>query len=197
VLFDRDGTLIQDVPYNGDPARVRPLPTAQQAVDLARAHGMRVGMITNQSGVARGLLSSAEVAAVNARVAELLGPFDVIQVCPHGPDDGCSCRKPAPGMITAAAAALGLHPDECAVIGDIGADLWAAEAAGARAVLVPTPAMRETERTGARSAPDVLTATAMLAGDLPLPPVWPADPGQGPGLAPQVPWPTAAAERAG
>jgi histidinol-phosphate phosphatase family protein len=173
VLFDRDGTLVHDVPYNGDPAQVRLMPTARTAVDLARARGLRVGLITNQSGVARGLLTPADVDAVNARVAELLGPFDVIQVCPHGPEDMCSCRKPAPGLIVAAAAALGLSPHDCAVIGDIGADVQAAGAAGARAVLVPTPATLGRELTGTRSAPDVLAATAMLTGTLPLPPVWP------------------------
>jgi histidinol-phosphate phosphatase family protein len=178
VLFDRDGTLIHDVPYNGDPAQVRLMPTARTAVKLARARGMRVGLITNQSGVARGLLTPADVDAVNARVAELLGPFDVIQVCPHGPADTCSCRKPAPGLVTWAAAALGLSTHDCAVIGDTGADLQAAQAAGARALLVPTAATLGPERSGAWTAADVLTATAMLAGILPLPSVWPARAGQ-------------------
>jgi HAD superfamily hydrolase (TIGR01662 family) len=173
VLFDRDGTLISDVPYNGDPALVEPLPTARRAVELARAHGMRIGMITNQSGVARGLLTGPAVAAVNARVAELLGPFDVMLACPHGPGDGCGCRKPAPGLVTAAAAALGVGPHECAVIGDIGADAAAAHAAGARAVLVPTAVTRAAELAGMRTAPDLLTAVRMLAGEVAAPPLWP------------------------
>ena len=130
VLFDRDGTLIRDVPYNGDPALVEPMPAAAAAVAAARRRGLRVGLITNQSGIARGLLGRAAADAVNARVAELLGPFDVVRMCPHGPADGCSCRKPAPGMVLAAAAALGLAPHECAVIGDIGADVAAARQRG-------------------------------------------------------------------
>jgi histidinol-phosphate phosphatase family protein len=191
VLFDRDGTLISDVPYNGDPSRVRPLPTAQIATDLARSRGMRVGLVTNQSGVARGLLTRADVDAVNERVAELLGPFDVVQVCPHGPGDGCSCRKPAPGLITAAAAMLGVSPYDCAVIGDIGADLEAAQAAGARAVLVPTPATLVPDRNGARSAQDALTAVRMLAGERPMPPLWPTGHERSHELAPTLPRPTA------
>jgi HAD superfamily hydrolase (TIGR01662 family) len=173
VLFDRDGTLIKDVPYNGDPALVEPMPGAVAAVAAARQAGLRVGMITNQSGIARGLVSRAGAEAVNARVAALLGPFDVVRMCPHGPADGCPCRKPAPGMVLAAAAALGVAPHECAVIGDIGADIEAARAAGARGVLVPNARTQPGELTGVRAARDVLGAVRMVTGQLPLAPVWP------------------------
>jgi HAD superfamily hydrolase (TIGR01662 family) len=174
VLFDRDGTLIDDVPYNGDPALVRLAPGARVAVGLAREHGLRVGLITNQSGIARGLLSRADADAVNARVAELLGPLDVVQVCPHAERDQCSCRKPAPGMVHAAAAELGIAVHEIAVIGDIGADAEAARRAGARGFLVPAAATRPGERCGVRAAPDVVTATAMAAGVRRPGAVWPA-----------------------
>jgi histidinol-phosphate phosphatase family protein len=130
-------------------------------------------MITNQSGIARGLIAAAEAQAVNARVAGLLGPFDAIRMCPHGPADGCTCRKPAPGMVLAAAADLGVAPHECAVIGDIGADIEAARAAGARGVLVPNAATRSGELTGVRVARDVPMAVRMLTGEVPLAPVWP------------------------
>ncbi|MDP9419892.1 MAG: HAD-IIIA family hydrolase, partial [Actinomycetota bacterium] len=130
VLFDRDGTLVIDVPYNGDPALVEPVPGATEALQRLRAAGLPIAVISNQSGVARGLLSPTEVDAVNLRVAELLGPFAGFWVCPHGPTDGCACRKPAPGLVLAAAAALGVAPGACAVIGDIGADVEAADAAG-------------------------------------------------------------------
>jgi histidinol-phosphate phosphatase family protein len=137
VLFDRDGTLVEDVPYNGDPALVRPVAGAAQAVAALRRAGLRTGVVTNQSAVARGMVTRDQVDAVNARVDHLLGPFDTWQVCPHGPEDGCTCRKPEPGMVAAAAAQLGVHPYEVVVVGDIGADVEAAHAAGARAVLVP------------------------------------------------------------
>ena len=145
VLFDRDGTLVVDVPYNGDPALVVPVPGARAALDRLRARGIRLGVVSNQSGVARGLFGLDEVRAVNARVAELLGPFGTWRVCPHGEAERCRCRKPAPGLVLAAAADLGVPPEACVVVGDIGADVEAATAAGARAVLVPTRATRAAE----------------------------------------------------
>jgi histidinol-phosphate phosphatase family protein len=161
------------VPYNGDPALVEPMPGAAAAVTAARRRGLRVGMITNQSGIARGLVSRAGAEAVNARIAALLGPFDVVKMCPHGPIDGCACRKPAPGMVLAAAADLAVAPHECTVIGDIAADVQAARAAGARAVLVPDARTLATELIGTRMARDVLSAVRMVMRDLPLAPVWP------------------------
>jgi D-glycero-D-manno-heptose 1,7-bisphosphate phosphatase len=164
VLFDRDGTLVRDVPYNGDPARVEPMPTALAATALLRRHGIAIGVITNQSGVARGLLSPADVAAVNDRVEELLGPMDVWAICPHGVDEGCGCRKPAPGLVIAALHELGLRPSDAVVIGDIGSDVEAARAAGSEAVLVPTPVTRDDE---VRSAP-LVAATVLAAVELVL-----------------------------
>src|SRR6476620_9472252 len=92
VLFDRDGTLVVDVPYNGDPGRVRPVAGAKAVLDGLRADGIATGVITNHSGIARGLITADDVARVNARVEELLGPFDVWEVCPHAEQDGCICR---------------------------------------------------------------------------------------------------------
>ncbi|REF01076.1 HAD-IIIA family hydrolase [Thermomonospora umbrina] len=172
VLFDRDGTLVRDVPYNGDPTRVEPMPGALRAVALARARGLSVGVVSNQSGIGRGLLTRDEVDAVNRRVDELLGPFDTWQVCPHRDDDGCRCRKPAPGMVEQAAAELWLAPHECVVIGDIGADVGAARAAGARSVLVPTRETRPEETVGARVAGDLETAVRYATGDVPGAALW-------------------------
>jgi histidinol-phosphate phosphatase family protein len=145
VLFDRDGTLLRDVPYNGDPELVDPLPGARAAVELARAAGAAVGLVTNQSGVARGLLERSDVDAVNDRLRARVGELDAVAVCPHGPDDGCDCRKPAAGLVLHAARELGVAQWECAVIGDVAADVDAAIAAGAVAVLVPNPATRADE----------------------------------------------------
>ncbi|GAA3396885.1 HAD-IIIA family hydrolase [Cryptosporangium minutisporangium] len=164
VLFDRDGTLTEDdPPYNGDPANVRLRPTAREAVDVLRARGIAVGVVSNQSGVGRGLLTRSQVEAVAGRIEELLGRFDVWVFCPHVPDDGCTCRKPAPGMVLAAAGALGVAPSDVAVIGDIGADLGAAAAAGATGILVPTTVTRPEEVAAAGTvAPDLLTAVSAL-----------------------------------
>jgi len=145
VLFDRDGTLVVDVPYNGDPDCVRPVPGARAALDRLRGAGLPLAVVSNQSGVARGLLTSEQVAAVNARVAELLGPFDAVLVCEHGPEDGCSCRKPRPGLVVEAARRLGVDPSQCVLVGDIGTDVEAGLAAGARPVLVPTAVTRQEE----------------------------------------------------
>ncbi len=172
VLFDRDGTLVHDVPYNGDPALVAPVDGAREALARLRAAGVRTGVVTNQSGVARGLLTRDQVDAVNARVDALLGPFDDWQVCPHGEGDGCACRKPAPGMVLAAAAALGVAPGACAVVGDIGRDVEAAAAAGARGVLVPTPVTLEHEvRRAPEVAPTVGAAVDLLLAGGPAGPV--------------------------
>ncbi|GAA4820754.1 hypothetical protein GCM10023201_02810 [Actinomycetospora corticicola] len=163
VLFDRDGTLVHDVPYNGDPALVAPVDTARPALDRLRAAGLGTGVVSNQSGIARGVLTPAQVDAVNARVEELLGPIGVWAWCPHGPDDGCACRKPAPGLVLDAAHRLGVAPEECAVIGDIAADVGAAAAAGARSVLVPTPVTRREEVEAAPLvARDLLHALDLL-----------------------------------
>ncbi|MER7461220.1 HAD-IIIA family hydrolase [Micromonospora sp. NPDC126480] len=145
VLFDRDGTLVEDVPYNGDPEKVRPVPGARVALDGLRAAGLRLGVVTNQSGLAKGLFTRAQMAAVHARIEQLLGPFDAWLVCPHDDGDGCGCRKPAPGLVRAAARELGTVPGRCVLVGDIGRDVGAALAAGAQAVLVPTAVTRAVE----------------------------------------------------
>lgn len=167
VLFDRDNTLVADVPYNGDPDLVRPMPGAVEAVAAVRAAGLPIGVVSNQSGIARGIVTREQVDAVNARVDELFGGFDTWQICPHGPEDGCLCRKPAPGMVLQAAEALGVDPARTVVIGDIGADVGAAHAAGALAVLVPTPVTRQQEVWAADAvASDLQDAVRMaLAGD--------------------------------
>ncbi|WP_371687294.1 HAD-IIIA family hydrolase [Micromonospora sp. KC723] len=157
VLLDRDGTLIEDVPFNGDPDKVRVVPGAREALDRLRAAGLRLAVVTNQSGLARGLFTAAQLRAVNARVEQLLGPFDCWQVCPHDDSDGCRCRKPAPGLVERAAAALGTTARRCVLVGDIGRDMGAALAAGASGVLVPTPVTRAQE----------VAAAPYVARDLP------------------------------
>ncbi|MFF6772263.1 D-glycero-alpha-D-manno-heptose-1,7-bisphosphate 7-phosphatase [Streptomyces sp. NPDC012637] len=163
VLFDRDGTLVVDVPYNGDPDRVTPMPSARAAISALRDRGVPVGVVSNQSGVGRGLLTPSQVEAVRRTIDALFGPFDVWAVCPHGPDSGCGCRKPAPGLVLAACERLGADPGRSVVVGDIGADVRAAEAAGAWGVLVPTPVTRPDEiAAAADTAPDLLGAVRLI-----------------------------------
>jgi HAD superfamily hydrolase (TIGR01662 family) len=166
VLFDRDGTLVHDVPYNGDPALVAPVPDARESLDRLRALGIRVGVVSNQSGVGSGRITLTQVESVNERLAQLLGPFDVVRFCPHDRDEGCTCRKPAPGMVKEACALLDVEPGRCVVVGDIGTDVEAAEAAGARGLLVPNAATRAGEAAAAdRVAPTLGAAVdAILEG---------------------------------
>ena len=166
VLFDRDGTLVEDVPYNGDPDRVIPIAGARRALDRLRGEGLRLAVISNQSGVARGLITPEQVDAVNERVEHHVGPIDAWLHCPHGPDEACGCRKPAPGLVVRAAAALGVQAGDCAVVGDIGSDVDAARAAGARAVLVPTSKTRAAEiKAAPEVAADLEEAVDLLLGE--------------------------------
>jgi histidinol-phosphate phosphatase family protein len=163
VVVDRDGTIVIDVPYNGEPDRVEPMPGAREALTRLREHRLSVCVATNQSGIARGMLTQSAVDAVNAQVDALLGPFDAMFVCPHADDDRCECRKPAPGLVVAAARAVGTEPGRCVVIGDCAADVEAAHAAGARAILVPNERTREEEiRNAPLVAPDLRTAVAYV-----------------------------------
>lgn len=136
ILFDRDGTLIRDVPYNADPEKVVVLPTVGEAIDLCRRKGVSIGVVTNQSGVGRGYMTSGDVGRVNRRVESRLGTFDTWQICFHAPSDGCTCRKPMPGLVLQACRDLGLQPREVAVIGDRLSDAQAALNAGSQAVMV-------------------------------------------------------------
>jgi HAD superfamily hydrolase (TIGR01662 family) len=156
VLFDRDGTLVHDEPYNGDPDKVRVVDGAREVLDDLRERGIAVGVISNQSGVGRGLLTADQVVAVNRRIEHTLGPFDVWQFCPHIAEDLCTCRKPLPGMVLAAAAELNTPSFQCAVIGDIEADVLAAEAAGALGILVPTKVTRVDEVSRSTFVADTL-----------------------------------------
>lgn len=159
ALFDRDGTLVEDVAYNGDPERVRLLPYVREAVALVRRYGLRTAVVTNQSGIGHGLITVEQAENVNERVAELLGGFDAFVLCPHTASDGCRCRKPAPGMVLEAARRLGVPPERCVLYGDIGSDMAAARAAGARGVLVATPRTRREEIAAApERAADLLSA---------------------------------------
>ncbi|MGE2835839.1 HAD-IIIA family hydrolase [Mycobacterium sp. SMC-4] len=163
VLLDRDDTLIVDGPYLNDPRGVVPMPGARHALDRLRERGLLLAVVTNQSGVARGLISPEQLSEVNAEVTGQLGPFHSWQICLHGEDDGCSCRKPAPGMVLAAAAELGVPPHRCVLIGDTGGDVAAALAAGARAILVPTARTRVEEITDAHAHPRAAVAPTLTA----------------------------------
>jgi histidinol-phosphate phosphatase family protein len=140
VFLDRDGTLIHDVGYPKDPESVRLLDGAAEALAALRRTGFRLVVVSNQSGIARGLVTPAEAAAVHERfVGELAregAEVDDARYCPHGPEDGCSCRKPEVGLLISAANELGLDPDSSFAIGDKESDVEAGRRAGCRTILL-------------------------------------------------------------
>ena len=140
VLLDRDGTLIEDVGYPRDPAAVRLLAGAPAALRRFRDLGLRLVVVSNQSGIGRGLITQAEADAVHARFVELLDregvQLDDVRYCPHAPEEGCTCRKPAPTLMVDAATQLGLDLEGSFAIGDQPRDLESARAAGCRTLVL-------------------------------------------------------------
>lgn len=142
VLLDRDGTIIVDKHYLSDPEGVELLPGAVEGLQRMRAMGFGLAVLSNQSGIGRGYFDEASVLACNRRLAELLADrgvtVDGFYHCPHGPGEGCDCRKPAPGLMERAAAELGFDPAQCWMIGDKAADMGLGRATGAATILVLT-----------------------------------------------------------
>lgn len=149
LILDRDGVIIEEEHYLGDPGRVRLIPGVAAAIARVNALGWPVVVASNQAGVARGFFSEAKVGEVNRRVAELLSAGGAAvrawYHCPHHPTEGigayrveCACRKPAPGMLLAAARDLGLNLARGWMVGDKLSDLAAGARAGCRTWLVRT-----------------------------------------------------------
>jgi D-glycero-D-manno-heptose 1,7-bisphosphate phosphatase len=138
LFLDRDGTLIADVGYPRDPDQVALLPGAAAAL-RSLAEELALVIISNQSGIARGIIHPDQARAVHertvARFADDGVTFAGAYYCPHGPDDGCACRKPQPGMLAAAARDLDLDLAASIVIGDKASDVEVGRAAGCRAAL--------------------------------------------------------------
>jgi histidinol-phosphate phosphatase family protein len=140
LFLDRDGTLIVDTGYVRDPDTVTLLPGAIATLKAARALGFELVLVSNQSGVARGIISPAAFEAVQKRFEELLGSegvvLDDVRFCLHGPDDGCACRKPAPGLLRAAAAERAIDLPSSVMVGDRESDMLAGKSAGCRTILL-------------------------------------------------------------
>ena len=140
VFLDRDGTLIEDVPYGTDPAKVRLFPGVREALARLKTAGFRNVIVTNQSGVGRGWISPTQYEAIHARLLELLGPdlIDATYFCPDAPGVPSDERKPAPGMLLRAAKDLRLDLTQSWLIGDKTSDLECGRNAGVRSILVLT-----------------------------------------------------------
>jgi D-glycero-D-manno-heptose 1,7-bisphosphate phosphatase len=167
LVLDRDGVLNRE-PERGwvfDLASWQWEPGAVEALVMLASAGLRVSVATNQSCIGRGVATAAQVDALHAevcsQVARAGGRIDAIFVCPHAPEDGCACRKPAAGLLEQAVAAAGVPAAETLFVGDAPRDLEAGRAAGLAVALVRTG---KGERTASEAAPDaVLVYDDLLA----------------------------------
>lgn len=147
VFVDRDDTLIVDVGYCKDPDRIQLLPGVVEGLRKLSRAGIAIVVITNQSGIGRGFFTEDDLSAVHARLRTELEASGVtlqaIYYCPHLPEDGCSCRKPRPGLLLKAASEMDLNLKTCFMIGDRKLDLLAGRAAGTHTILVFNKDRRE------------------------------------------------------
>ena len=142
AFIDRDGTLIEDVHYISRPEDVRLMPGVAAALRRLNEARVPVIVVTNQSGIARGMLDEQAYHAVRARLDELLAAsgahVDATYFCPHAPDDGCRCRKPGTELYERAIAEHRLDAARSFFVGDRLRDVIPARSLGGRGVLVPS-----------------------------------------------------------
>jgi D-glycero-D-manno-heptose 1,7-bisphosphate phosphatase len=143
VLLDRDGVINHDSDaFIKSPDEWQPIDGSLEAIAMLNAHGYQVIVVTNQSGIARGLLDEPMLEKIHAKLRRLVsekgGNITAIYFCPHGADSDCACRKPKPGMLKAFAADFHADLTTIGVIGDSLRDLQAADAVGAKPILVKT-----------------------------------------------------------
>ncbi len=143
VILDRDGVInYESDAYIKSPAEWLPIPGSLAAIAQLHRAGFTVVVATNQAGVARGLFTLADLDAIHRKMLVAVeaagGKLDGVFYCPHGPQDGCDCRKPKPGLLRQIEKRFGLSLKSVPVIGDSTRDIEAAQAVGARAILVRT-----------------------------------------------------------
>lgn len=139
IFLDRDGTLIEEVDFLSRVEHLRVFPYTKQALELLKGDGFRLFVITNQSGIGRGLYRENEMHAIHEQIQiELDDMIDAFYFCPHLPDAGCECRKPKLKMINEARASFGVDILNSWVIGDKLLDVETARAAGMNAAMVRT-----------------------------------------------------------
>ncbi len=178
IFLDKDGTLVEDIPYNVNPALLELTWQAGQALQLLKELGYAVFVVTNQPGVARGLFTEAALEALEKRLSELLAQYGValdgFYYCPHSADGtveryavSCTCRKPMPGMLFRAAHEHGIDLAASWMIGDILNDVEAGRRAGCRTVLIDNGNETEWKMSAHRAphltAPDLYVAATMIA----------------------------------
>ncbi|MGZ5614755.1 MAG: D-glycero-beta-D-manno-heptose 1,7-bisphosphate 7-phosphatase [Methylobacter sp.] len=149
ILLDRDGVINHDSDeFIKSPDQWLPIEGSLEAIALLNEHGYKIVVVTNQSGIARGLFDLATLEQIHAKMLSMVeekgGKINAIYFCPHGPDDSCNCRKPKPGLLEMFAADTGANLSGIAVIGDSLRDLQSAQAVGASPMLVKTGKGRQT-----------------------------------------------------
>ncbi len=172
VFLDRDGTVIVDRHYLSDPAGVELEHHAAAGLRAMAAAGYALIVVSNQSGIARGCFRHDDAIAVNGRTDELLRRENVTILdwffCPHGENDGCSCRKPRPGLVEAATRKYDLDLSQSWVIGDKRSDVDLAAAIGAFGMLVTTGHGAEygewAKAAGVPICSDLLAASQVMLG---------------------------------
>lgn len=157
VILDRDGVINFDSPgYIKSPEEWVPIPGSIEAIARLHRQGFRVYVATNQAGIARGKLTESDLRSIHARMLDEVraagGQIAGIEYCPHHPDDHCTCRKPAPGMLLAIERESGIPLKGQPYVGDSLKDIRAAEAAGCAPILVLTGNGAETARFNRRVA---------------------------------------------
>jgi len=173
VFFDRDGTLMEDAHYIKSPDQVKLLPGAAKAVKRINDAGVLAIVVTNQSGIARGIFTVADYEAVKAQFERLLGAqgahIDASYYCPHHPDHSgpCDCRKPRTRMFEDAIRDFKLNPSNVAYVGDRWRDIGASKKLGGRGILVASPMTSADDRERAKSdgletAPSIASAIDVL-----------------------------------
>ena len=169
VALDRDGTVIQERPYLSDPGQVVLLPNAVEGLRCLQREGFRLVLVSNQSGIGRGLFGLDVVQRVNERLFDLLTRqgvrLDGAYICPHAPWQGCPCRKPNTGLLEQAAREFAVAPDEAFVVGDRGCDVEMGRRAGVRTLLVRTGWGRSTEEEG-EVGPDYVVDDLLAAASV-------------------------------
>jgi histidinol-phosphate phosphatase family protein len=151
VFLDRDGTIIEDTGYPRDPKLVTLIPGAIEGMRVMRKKDYALFMVSNQSGVARGIIGKEQFEQVHHRVMELLRQNDIVldgfAYCFHHPDDGCPCRKPKTGLLPKEIKGRKVHIEKSYVAGDRESDVGFATAAGLQPILVLTGAGTNTHNT--------------------------------------------------
>lgn len=150
VFIDKDGTLVENLPYNVDPARIALARGAGECVAALAAHGYRIFVVSNQPGVGLGLFPQEKLKGVEARLKRLLPALEGFYWCPHAPEAGCGCRKPAAGMLERAARENDVSLALSWMVGDILDDVEAGRRAGCRTVLLDNGNETEWQLHGAR-----------------------------------------------